>query len=385
MASQGSYPLNGRVPAGSDTATGVVAGATADIPLADIASLVVLTPATTEKLGGVRPDGTTITVTTDGVISAVGAGGGTVVSVVAGAGIAVDSTNPANPVVSATGTAIVESVVAGTGISVNSTDPANPIVTSTVTASSIGLGNVNNTSDANKPVSTAQQTALNLKANAASPSFTGMGIFVNDGGVPASLPGLPIVGLVARAVPPVSTSGIGAHSTIGMYGWSASGTTNCPGFTAGRSFGAAGLQGAVTANHDLFSLNGAASDGTDFQLCASIVMYKAAGTTTATDSAGMVRFFVTPVGSVLPVEVVRILSSGEVGINTTAATADKLNVNGSARFGAVLLGQFTLTTLPSAASFSGYTIDVTNATGGPKQCRSNGTNWLITNTTTTVS
>lgn len=37
----------------------------------------------------------------------------------------------------------------------------------------IGLGNVDNTSDANKPVSTAQQTALNLKANTASPTFTG--------------------------------------------------------------------------------------------------------------------------------------------------------------------------------------------------------------------
>lgn len=35
------------------------------------------------------------------------------------------------------------------------------------------LGNVDNTSDANKPVSTAQQTALDLKANLASPTFTG--------------------------------------------------------------------------------------------------------------------------------------------------------------------------------------------------------------------
>lgn len=35
------------------------------------------------------------------------------------------------------------------------------------------LGNVDNTSDANKPVSTAQQTALNLKSNIASPTFTG--------------------------------------------------------------------------------------------------------------------------------------------------------------------------------------------------------------------
>lgn len=37
----------------------------------------------------------------------------------------------------------------------------------------LGLGNVDNTSDANKPVSTATQTALNLKANLASPAFTG--------------------------------------------------------------------------------------------------------------------------------------------------------------------------------------------------------------------
>ncbi|MFA6422662.1 MAG: tail fiber domain-containing protein [Candidatus Buchananbacteria bacterium] len=41
------------------------------------------------------------------------------------------------------------------------------------TATDVGLGNVNNTSDANKPVSTAQQTALDLKANLAGPTFTG--------------------------------------------------------------------------------------------------------------------------------------------------------------------------------------------------------------------
>ena len=37
----------------------------------------------------------------------------------------------------------------------------------------VSLGNVTNTSDANKPVSTAQQTALDLKADLASPTFTG--------------------------------------------------------------------------------------------------------------------------------------------------------------------------------------------------------------------
>jgi uncharacterized protein YaiE (UPF0345 family) len=52
---------------------------------------------------------------------------------------------------------------------------ASPNFTGTVTGvtkAMIGLGN-DNTSDVNKPVSTAQQTALNLKANIASPTLTG--------------------------------------------------------------------------------------------------------------------------------------------------------------------------------------------------------------------
>ena len=43
-----------------------------------------------------------------------------------------------------------------------------------ITKSMVDLSNVDNTSDINKPVSTAQQSALNLKANIASPSFTGL-------------------------------------------------------------------------------------------------------------------------------------------------------------------------------------------------------------------
>ena len=55
---------------------------------------------------------------------------------------------------------------------------ASPTFTGTVsgisvTATQVGLGNVDNTSDANKPVSTAGQTALNLKADIDSPTFTG--------------------------------------------------------------------------------------------------------------------------------------------------------------------------------------------------------------------
>lgn len=55
-----------------------------------------------------------------------GGGGGTVDSVVAGSNISVDSTDPANPVVSTD--AVVESIVAGANVTVDATDPANPVV-----------------------------------------------------------------------------------------------------------------------------------------------------------------------------------------------------------------------------------------------------------------
>jgi hypothetical protein len=41
----------------------------------------------------------------------------------------------------------------------------------------VGLGNVDNISDANKPVSSAQLAALNLKANLVSPSISGTSTF----------------------------------------------------------------------------------------------------------------------------------------------------------------------------------------------------------------
>ena len=59
----------------------------------------------------------------------------------------------------------------------------SPTFTGTVagiTKSMVGLGNVDNTSDANKPVSTATQTALDLKADKAAPTFTGTVTASND-------------------------------------------------------------------------------------------------------------------------------------------------------------------------------------------------------------
>jgi len=52
-------------------------------------------------------------------------------------------------------------------------DGAVSTAVAALTKSSVGLANVDNTTDANKPVSTATQTALDLKAPKASPTFTG--------------------------------------------------------------------------------------------------------------------------------------------------------------------------------------------------------------------
>lgn len=65
----------------------------------------------------------------------------------------------------------------------------------------LNLGNVTNTSDAAKPVSTAQQTALNLKANLASPTFTG-----TVAGITAAMVGLGNVTNTSDANKPISTA-----------------------------------------------------------------------------------------------------------------------------------------------------------------------------------
>lgn len=79
---------------------------------------------------------------------------------------------------------------------------ASPTFTGTVsgvTKAMVGLGSVDNTSDANKPVSTAQQTALNAKVNTADVAGLntvgwGRAVFIANGGtVPGGTPAYTIV------------------------------------------------------------------------------------------------------------------------------------------------------------------------------------------------
>ena len=75
------------------------------------------------------------------------------------------------------------------------------ISTGSFSKNTVGLGNVDNTSDANKPISTATQTALNLKANIASPTFTG-----TVSGITKAMVGLGNVDNTSDASKPISTA-----------------------------------------------------------------------------------------------------------------------------------------------------------------------------------
>jgi uncharacterized protein (TIGR02145 family) len=81
---------------------------------------------------------------------------------------------------------------------------ASPTFTGTVsgiTSSMVGLGNVNNTTDLLKPISTATQTALDLKAPLASPTFTG-----TVAGIDKTMVGLGNVDNTSDVNKPVSTA-----------------------------------------------------------------------------------------------------------------------------------------------------------------------------------
>jgi hypothetical protein len=81
---------------------------------------------------------------------------------------------------------------------------ASPTFTGTVsgvTKAMVGLGSVDNTSDAGKPVSTATQTALDAKAPIASPTFTG-----TVAGITKSMVGLGSVDNTADTAKPISTA-----------------------------------------------------------------------------------------------------------------------------------------------------------------------------------
>jgi hypothetical protein len=101
----------------------------------------------------------------------------------------------------------------------------------------LSLNNVDNTSDANKPISTATQTALNLKAPIASPTFTGV-------------PAVPTAAVGTNTTQAASTAYVRANAVVKD---SDVGSAAIPsGTTAQRT--AAPAYGALRANTTLMSM-----------------------------------------------------------------------------------------------------------------------------------
>ncbi|TGN96128.1 hypothetical protein [Burkholderia sp. USMB20] len=107
------------------------------------------------------------------------------------------------------------------------------------------------------------------------------------------------------------------------------------------------------------------------------------GTATLTYVAGQHQFQIPGLGSRLTVN-----NRGAVLMGTTDDGTSTLQVAGPVAItGAVRLGRFGKAGLPSAAAAENKyaSIIVMDATGGPKLCVSDGTNWCVANTTTVVS
>jgi hypothetical protein len=98
-----------------------------------------------------------------------------------------------------------------TNANVNSAISADTAATKTALAlvkADVGLGSVDNTADTAKPVSTAQQTALDLKADIASPTFTG-----TVGGITATMVGLGNVTNIAQT----SVTGLTGTQSVAAF------------------------------------------------------------------------------------------------------------------------------------------------------------------------
>ena len=119
--------------------------------------------------------------------------------------------------------------------------------------SDVGLGNVDNTADTGKPVSTAQQTALDLKANLAGPTFTGtltvptLSVTTTATGITKAMVGLGNVDDTADTAKPVST----AQQTAIDLKASLSGAT-CTGAVSGTSLT---LSGYLSVNGTTTTVN----------------------------------------------------------------------------------------------------------------------------------
>jgi hypothetical protein len=135
-----------------------------------------------------------------------GEGGGGIDSIVAGTGIAVDNTDPDNPVISNTG---VLSVSSGAGISVDVTDPQNPIVINTGVLSVTAGSNITIGGTAQNPTINGNAGTVTAVSIASANGFAGSS---SGGATPQLTVSTTITGILqgnGTAISAASTTGTG--------------------------------------------------------------------------------------------------------------------------------------------------------------------------------
>lgn len=158
---------------------------------------------------------------TDNEVSGIDTG---VLSVVAGTNVAIDDTDPKNPIVNASGgggSGIVESVVAGDNVAVDSTDPANPVVSSTQSYSEFVYNTTGNGADNVYTNFPDLYVALQAQAGYKRVVFEEPIVYLDDTGMPSegwNLDDVTFVGRTPSALGGTIIAFIGGFKTTGWNG-----------------------------------------------------------------------------------------------------------------------------------------------------------------------
>jgi hypothetical protein len=272
----------------------------------------------------------------------------------------VDNTSDINKPVSTAQQAALDAVAttAAGNLAAHTGNTTNPHA---VTKTQVGLSNVDNTSDANKPISTATQTALNLKAPLDSPAFTGTPT------VPTAVAGTSTIqasstAFVQQELTSQAVKLTGAQTVAGVKTFSSG--VNTPSINGGPL---AGTRNRIINGN--FAINQRGVSGT-VTLAAGAYGHDrwkagASGCTYTFAASGNDTVITITSGSLMQVVEGVNVEGGQYTLNNGGGTAQmRVAINGAATSGAYASGPLTTS---SATANQSITVEFTTGTVGKVQ------------------